>query len=268
MSRRLSWVRIPVEWISFTGCMGVGPLVGAGWALVAVMTCATPLRGAEGLYLTWSGCAQDVQATSDRASACNPGDSQSLYCAFTLAQAVDSVVALEIVVDLEAMSATLPAWWEVGKGGCRAGALAPDAEFAQASCAVPWQGLVQGPSVLLAGVFPGEPRGEANQARLKITVAVLPDSFRRLNAGEMYYAARLLLSNDLTAGCSGCQIPTCLVLNSIVIGRLEGAPGGNLLLETPGPMNANRATWQGSGADCAAVAVKRRTWGALKELYR
>jgi hypothetical protein len=44
--------------------------------------------------------------------------------------------------------------------------------------------------------------------------------------------------------------------------------GGDLLLDTPGPEGANRATWQGSGADCDAVPVRARTWGLLKSLYR
>ena len=59
------------------------------------------------------------------------------------------------------------------------------------------------------------------------------------------------------------------MLNSIIIGRQDGSPGGNFFLQTPGPGEANWARWQGGGgANCAAVPVRNRAWGQLKGLYR
>jgi hypothetical protein len=64
-------------------------------------------------------------------------------------------------------------------------------------------------------------------------------------------------------------VPACLVLNSILVRRSPGAVGGDSFVSTPGPGDANRATWQGTGADCSAVPVRRQsTWGAVKSLYR
>jgi hypothetical protein len=59
------------------------------------------------------------------------------------------------------------------------------------------------------------------------------------------------------------------VLNSIEVERTAGAPGGNILLQSPGPGNANWAQWNGGqGADCALVPVRKVTWGRVKGIYR
>jgi hypothetical protein len=88
----------------------------------------------------------------------------------------------------------------------------------------------------------------------------------------MYYAARLTVRHTKTVGdmaCSGCLDGACLVLNSILVGRLAGSSGGDYTLQTAGSGDANWARWQGGGgANCAAVPVRNRAWGQLKGLYR
>jgi len=103
--------------------------------------------------------------------------------------------------------------------------------------------------------------------------AVLPAfGYRTLNATDMYYAARIVISNQRTVGdpsCAGCTGAACLVLNAVRILRKPGAPGGDVLIETPGPGDANRATWQGGAAvNCQAVPARPTTWGRIKGMYR
>jgi hypothetical protein len=227
-------------------------------------------QAAEGLYLTWDACAFEPQASPVRVFACNTNaDTMRLHAAFTLAQQVDNVIGLEVVIDIQHESPVLPDWWRVDGGGCRAGALRNDTQFgAVAGCADPWTG---------AGVasFPSytvtQPRGGANQARIKAGVGVLPSDPRTLAADTPYHAARIVIVADKTTGvgaCTGCAGKACLVLNSIWIKRTPGAPGGDVFVSTPGPAEANWAAWQGVGANCTAVPVRRSTWGAVKSLYR
>ena len=236
--------------------------------LTALVFSAAPARSAEGIYLTWNECPLSTLSASDFTASCaaDSGE-QSLYCAFTMPFALDSVIAVEITLDVQ-VAGSLPPYWEYAADGCRFGSLSAKSEFAAATaCTDFWAGRagMEG----LAGYYAGEPRGGAGQARIRITFAVASGQYLRLDAERMYYAARVVFKNRRTTSCLGCSTPACLVLNSILIGRLPGAPGGDhVCLEVPGPNLANRATWQGVGGDCNAVPVKVRTWGQLKSLYR
>jgi len=227
-------------------------------------------QAAEGLYLTWDACAFEAGASPVRLFACDTdADTMRLHAAFMVAQPVDEVIGLEVVIDIQHESPTLPDWWRFDGGGCRAGALRTDVQFGTApGCADPWTG---------AGVasFPSytvtQPRGGANQARIKAGVGVLPSDPRTLAADTPYHAVRIVIVANRTTGptaCTGCAGKACLVLNSIWIKRTPGAPGGDMFVSTPGPSDANWAVWQGTGANCTAVPVRRSTWGAVKSLYR
>jgi hypothetical protein len=105
-----------------------------------------------------------------------------------------------------------------------------------------------------------------------VTVGVPSLEARALDAVTVYHSTRIRLLNDKSSGsfsCLGCNAGACLVLNSIAVRRLPGAPGGDLVLTVPRAGNGNRVTWQGGqGADCSAVPVRRTTWGLVKSLYR
>lgn len=241
-------------------------------ALVAWALAAGPAAAAEGLYLTWDDCFQGATATSNRGFDClsNVGANE-LYCAFTMPQAADKVVAVEIVIDIQHANATLPDWWRLDVGGCRQGSVSAAVDFpGKTACLNMWQGT---PAIAgVQGYIPAEPRGALSQARIKVAASVLPQDALTLDGSSMYYAARIIINNARTVGtpsCAGCDQPACLVLNSILIGRLPGSPGGNYFLQTPGAGDANWARWQGgAGANCAAVPVLNRTWGQIKSLYR
>ncbi len=241
--------------------------VTVGCAFFLLMALCGPAGAEQGVYLTWNDCARSSSASADFGAPCSSDGDQSLYCAFMLAQPLYSVVAVEIVVDVQHSDTVLPPWWQFGPGGCREGSLSARADFqGNSTCADFWHG--QATLNGLSGYFVNEPRGGMNQARIRMAFAVLPALHQSLSADTMYYAARVVFGNDRTGSCPGCQAPACLVLNSILIGRLPGAPGGDLVLDQPGAQGSNQATWHGQGADCAAVPVKAHTWGALKSLYR
>lgn len=229
----------------------------------------TNANAAEALFLTWDDCAQGA-ASSNKAFACNTNTgADELICAFTMPQAANNIVSIEAVVDMQHADATLPDWWRMDTGGCRAGSeLLVSADFTgKTACADMWGTATR--SAMVQGYSPGSPRNGTNQARIKVTAWVLPQDAVAIDGTSMYYAVRLIINHGLTVGtpsCAGCSEGSCLVLNSILIGRVSG---GDYFLQTPGAGDANWARWQGGGgADCAAVPVRARAWGQLKSQYR
>jgi hypothetical protein len=237
-------------------------------ALAALVGGSTPAAAAEGLFLTWNGCATAPGAQSNLAAACDTDlGEQTLDCAFTLGSALDSVVALEVVIDVQVSGPALPDWWQLAPGGCRENALIGRTVFPAGSpCVDFWRGWAS--PAKQAYYYGGLPRGGASQARIVLTCALVPDSAVRLEAATMYHAVRLVLRNQSTTLCDGCAPPACFVLNSILVGRRPDAQGGNLLLQAPGPDLANRATWQGGAGECAAVPTRPESWSRIKSLYR
>jgi hypothetical protein len=231
------------------------------------------VRAVEGLYLTWNNCASGPGAARDRSSDCTSDSSQqSLYCAFSLPAPADSVLGLEIVVDVQSAAAAMPDWWRLDIGGCRAGNLRAGFVFPSPSpCANFLRGNASGG---LQGYSLNQPYGGANQARIEVAASLLVSvgGYASLGSDSTYYAACLTITNARSSGpgaCVGCLEPVCLVLNSITVLRQPGAAGGNQVLSVPGPDQANWATWQaGLGASCAAVPVRAVTWGRIKSLYR
>ena len=240
-----------------------------GWLPTVFLAAALapPAVAQDALYLGWGECGAPAATQEVFTCDSNTGD-QKLYAAFSLAQPLDQVVGVEIVVDISHADPALPAWWQLGVGGCRMGALSANGGTpAGTGCADFWAGLATGG---VQSYVVGQPRGGANQARIKVALSLLPANARTLAAGTVYYAARIVLGNQATTGtgaCAGCDGEACLVLNSIWIKRLPGAPGGDVFLTTPS-ITGNMATWQGTGADCDAVPVQTSSWGRIKILYR
>ena len=238
---------------------GVGLL--AAPLILASLVLAFPLQSRAsspaGFYLTWGDCGGSAEASADRSGGCSsPGD-ESLYLAFVLSGALDSVIAIEATLEVQA-TAGLTAWWDYGPAGCRAGRLEAVGTFPPSrSCGDFWMGRSTSNGLQeYAPLSPG-------RSRIRIALAVLPQIYRRLEAGVVYGAARLVFHQEGGGACPGCEMPVSLVLDSLLVGRLPGAPGGDLTLNTPATPGSDRVTWQGQ-----AMPVVARTWGSIKALYR
>lgn len=237
--------------------------------LVTALGIAPALARGATLGLTWNECAPG-SGLALRTNACtNALVPLSLLPTFTLDAPVDSVAFLELVVDVIAEDPVLPDWWRLEPGGCNAGAMTGTGDYTGlGACTDPWNG---GGTALVQVWSPGEPRGGANMARMIVTSSVLPANFASLQAGVEYYAAHLRLSLARGSGvgsCAGCLRGACLVLNSVQLGRLPGASPALVTVVPTSGGTPGIATWQNGHAECAAVPVRNRTWGAIKSLYR
>jgi len=236
------------------------------------LAAARPAAAAEEIALAWEDCASGTAAALDLAGDCDSNlGFAPLHASFRMPFATGpDVIGLELVLDLQHAQAVLPDWWRLAPGQCRAGQLSADTDFsAAAACGDPWGGLG---AALVQGWTATQPFGQPNQARMLVTVGVGSLDARALDATTDYNAVRIRLGLALSSGfgsCPGCTGGACLVLNSIAVRRLPGAPGGDLFLTQPRAGNLNRVTWYGGqGADCSAVPVRRTSWGLMKSLYR
>ncbi len=234
-------------------------------ALLASLASSGARAGA-GIFLSWNDCPLSAASAATLMGSCVNGAQEQLIASLELASPVDSVIALEAVVDVQGAAAVLPPWWDYSTLGCRYGKLIASAAFlGSTACVDFWQGQAtfDGPPV-----YSIPARGRPNQARILISFAVPSSQRLSLAAGTRYYAARLAFQNDSTGACSGCDLAACMLLNSIRLIRVPGAVGGDVLLESPGAIGSNHVTWQSTQADCSQVPVRRVTWGRLKTLYR
>src|SRR5262249_4009510 len=137
---------------------------------------------------------------------------------------------------------------------------------ASSSCADAWNTLGV---ASFQGWIAGTPGSSKRHGRLLVAAAAVPGKLATLDAGTPYTACRVVLRTINTAACAGCDIPACLVFNSLLIRRAPGSSVEEILLDTPESSGLTFVHWQaGAGPDCQSVPVRRATWGAVKALYR
>ena len=150
---------------------------------------------ADGLHLRWNDCPAGASPASIATFACDTdAGSHELLCSLTSAQPIDSVLGVDIVVDLQYSGPILPDWWHFEFGGCRFGQLVADDNFAgHAGCTDLWGGQAAGG---LLSYTVGMPHGGANQARIQVAFSVLPALQKTINTTDVYQVARIVMSNS------------------------------------------------------------------------
>src|SRR5262249_41479533 len=98
------------------------------------------------LYLRWDNCIGDG-GVYNKTFACDTNSGiEFLVGSFRLAATDDSVVGLEITLDLQALGPTMPSWWSFLTGGCRPSSLHAGFTVPPTStvCLDPWAYLASG----------------------------------------------------------------------------------------------------------------------------
>jgi len=212
--------------------------------------------------LNWNSCVTPV-GTPLQTFACdtNVGTPFDLIVGMSPFALMSDVRFVFARIWISADDPTLPSWWQVQPGGCRAAefTLAPDPPF-PTSCADPWFGRAT-----LRVDFPQncDPRG----TNLTLT-ATVPDGVPlTLSPGFHYAMFRLRFSKGHTSGadaCVGCAIGACIWTDGIGISTASGAFTDS---------GRSTARWQFNGGCqnlglCPPVSTSRPTWGAIKSFYR
>ncbi len=238
--------------------------------LLLFLILAPRAAGAGGVNLAWGPGCWGENPSNYKAFACDT-NSGSAIATGSFAPNADqpNFVGIEVIVDLQTNSATLPDWWQFfNSGSCRQSALSSSADFLQApqvSCADPWQGLAAGgiAAYLTSTTLPAVPNGLPNAARLKIAYALATPS--PLTGGTEYYGFRLTITYAKTVGtgsCPGCATDAYLTLNEIKSAENTGGVERN---STP---IVNACVYWQSGSMICWVPAHTTTWGRVKSLYR
>ena len=248
-----------------------------GWVVAALIALAGARAAhAGGVNLAWGGGCYGENPVSNLTFGCDSGTLRdaTIVGSFTLDRPISDFVGMEAVLDVQAESETLPAWWQFFNGGaCRGTSLSASADFTSApgsTCSDPWSGRAGGgiAAYQTATTMPSVPSGQPNMARLKIAYAVPSDGPVALTGGVEYYAFRLRIDAQRTVGagaCSGCATPVTITAVDIEAAGLSGTvEHETTALQSP------CVSWQGSGASCAADQTHARnaSWGRVKSFYR
>jgi hypothetical protein len=241
-------------------------------ALLA-LTASMALAGS--VNFAWTGCPADG-GSSSRTFACNTNTGNHVAVgSFTPSSSMGDFVGVEVVIDLQATSASLPAWWSFfNVGSCRGSAISATFDFSvlAGGCADPFGSPGQGglAAYCVTGANCVDAPEDLNRARIKAAGAVAEPV--AIDGGIEYYGVRLAVTNAKTVGtgaCAGCTDGVCLVLNSI---KSAGLSGASELNTSDAPGSNAHITWQNGssipGGCPGSVPTQTKTWGQVKSLYR
>src|SRR5258707_10702444 len=232
-------------------------LTGVLLALTASFASAAP-----GLDMSWGGCPVTLSNPTDVADPCvDDGGLYFFYMAFKSPAGLSKVVSETFLVDVQTPAPSLPDWWHVETAnpslgtpdGCRAGSFAfsTTRNFVSTTvCKDYWGSSAQPGSALW---YPGT--GGAGRSRLVGVFSRSSASAGALTADIEYFAGSGFFdTNHATAAngiCQGCQTPSCIVWNYLLLQQPAGTPNGDIVTTDE---NVRRfMTWQGSGGqDCPA----------------
>ncbi len=232
-------------------------------AVLLVCGAASAAAFPGGINLSWTDCG--AAGVANRTFACNTNSGTNVMVgSFVCPSGVDSLTGMEVVVDVQVQTATLPDWWHIETGGCRGTSLSSNVNFVtNTNCFDYWQGSGVSGHIYQPGTT------TPNAARIRL-VAAIPVSQGPIAAGTEVYGFKLQMSNARTVGsgaCPGCPTAACIVLNSIKLVQGPGTAGDKFMAN---PALRNWVTWQADVPGCGAAITpaRDRTWGAIKSLYR
>jgi len=225
--------------------------------------------------LSWNDCGAAGTANATFACTTNgPAPAGLLVCSFLAPAGTTNVIGLDCSVDMVLGSVTaLEPWWQVGTGGCRAGATTGDFDYASgafASC-TDYVAVNAFKHVPIYATYPNGRGFGANTLRFRGAFAIAGDGVA-LAAGSEYYALKITVGalNSTGAGsCPGCLTPACFVLATVHVVQPVRV-GTDWWLSGQAPGGRDYVTWQAAAAvgSCATVPAKNHTWGRIKALYR
>jgi hypothetical protein len=256
-------------------------LISRAIALVLLVSLRGSSVSAGGIALAWDDC--NAAGSLNRNFACDTNSGTNvLVASYASPILLTRFSALEAVVETVSPAGAFPDWWKMQSTGCRANAASVSADFSAGpfTCADWWgtrQTVGGGLNYAYPYSGPGFPPGTGvdslHWARCRVAFAVPDEQAGVIEPDREYYAFKLRFSNAKTLGgtaCGGCTAPMCMVLSSIRLYQLFGAPGENVELRAALPWGSTRVTWQGDAipGSCVIVPARRTTWGQVKSLYR
>jgi len=249
-------------------------------ALFLVLLVSPASVHATGLNLAWNKCLPEGGVIAKTFACNNNTEYADIIGSFTPAQPHPRFIGIEVKLDVQSQSQTVPAWWQFfNSGSCRTSAYDVSFDFRALPttyCDDPFNGGAWGGVGYYAtSIYPRAGyQPPSNMARMGMAAAVMNP--RNLSPGTEYYAFRLRLQYESSSGggaCDGCSSPVCLTLSEVAVYDLAPPSAGGQWTRPPAPEVISQQaqnfmiSWQDNGTNCQS-AVKNKTWGQLKSLYR
>jgi len=243
-------------------------------AVAALLAFPASVARADGaLNLAWTNCYGDGTPVSNMVFACNSNSgSHALVASIVAPTGATQLTGVEIFLDLVSMSAPMGNWWALfNAGSCRATSLTTDFVYGGSGpgCRTLWTAPPASGGIFSyssPGFIPVLPSNVWSQhSEIDIATTMPPAAPLAMTPGSEYFIANVRIDNALTTGtgaCAGCTDPVCIAFTYAILSQASG----NVLVNTSSMNSA--VTWQGTGADCGSVPVRKATWGAIKSLYR
>jgi hypothetical protein len=218
------------------------------------------LAGADGVNLSWVNCAGASDGVGDLTFDCN-SETQTftMVGSFVPPGGISQLSGEDVFVDFVTDKPALPDWWRMETMGCRPGTLlCPIPLLPLTGCADYWGGDAAGGFNYLSNTGTG-------RGTVEIIAARPSTELGPVTAGQEYYAFELVVKSQGTLACGGCRDGLCAVVRSITLTQPTGM--GDYVITNSGARNF--VTWQGGSSNCpGAHALKRTTWGRMKDHYR
>jgi opacity protein-like surface antigen len=220
--------------------------------------------------LSWNNCIGVGTAAMNMNYACDgSGAIHKAVMSWKNPVGMAEFVGIQAVVDIQTSSPVLPDFWRRGSLECAEGNVDFPASLSGIGgagvCNNVWAGGLTGGGYEYQSGFGGP-------GRARVRLAFSRDTPVATAYGANYLAGviNMLTTKDIDTGlgvCDGCQIPGCLVLNSVELFAVAGAPVEEYTMHLPD--QRNWITWQGGDPSCVgATPTHNRTWGSVKSLYR
>ena len=237
---------------------------------IGVVAASASVARAEGINLYWNDCSPlrggsgVTGLTNDCAS--NTG-SLSLVSSFIPPPGVTALQAVESEIYVTLAAPSVPSWWQMQTGGCRASSISAALQFVgRSACTKLWSSNALGFAQLdLNPLCCPDPR----MARIRAVAAMTPEDTVATSPSLEYYAFEILINHAKSIGvgsCEGCATAACIELRYIRLYQ----PAGPITFGSLVRADQNRfVTYNGAQVgDCAFTPVRNRTWGAVKSMYR
>lgn len=249
----------------------------------AMAVCAAPAAFADvngGLDLTWNACAATGGVPTTTLD-CAGGGAAPAFGTFFVTSVQDSVIAMDVALDLIVNNAGLPTFWHFEAGGCNE---LTGAAFSNTKPSLGCGSIAQ-VTPLWTPSGSGNALGFVPQTRGPNTGHFVGSVFRpstspgKCNASPSNYfgfAFTIITDNaqENTIGtCVGCPLGFNIVWNSANLINARAAQGAGIEAAPypiAGPGNVGNCITGNGGAPggCQATPARNRTWGQLKSLYR
>lgn len=233
--------------------------------VLAASLLASAAFAQSGIILRVGDCAagSNVQSVVNDCSL-NTGNALDLVVSCVVPMQFDNFVAAMSVIDVQTASATLPDWWRMDAGGCRAGAFTVEGDAAVSpSCPTIWDSFS---GMISAGYEQIGVLG-SNNGRFVVATAIPAPGTLPGDGTTEYGVARIRIQRVHSTGpgaCAGCDVHGQVTLREVQFQNTTNT--GTMHITVPAhedPANLV-VTYDGQ----YPTPTANRTWGAIKALYR